>query len=98
MLNGQQMRRPSGVSSDLLINSLGTLGPRPRFLVFPLPFPLFLGAPLVLPLGLGAVSSCFLFKGPGLGVAFGAAALAAKGSKWKVTVGLVNTVGMQSNS
>ena len=81
MLNGQQIRRPSGVSSDLLISSFGTLGPLPRFLVLPLPFPLFLGAPLVFPLGLGETSSCFLFKGAGLGAAFGAALLEARGSK-----------------
>ena len=83
MLNGQQILCPSLVSKALPTNSLGTFGPRPFLLDFPLPLPLARGVLLgCAAAGLGCSSCLRLFAL--FGLAFGAGlagALAANGSK-----------------
>ena len=96
-LYSQQIRCPFGPSSALPMSSFGTLGPRPLFLLLPFPFPFpFRGE------GFGAScpgpsGECFRFVGAAFGDGDGLLALddepEAKGSRWKVTVGLESTIG-----
>ena len=77
------MRRPSLVSKALPTSSLGTLGPLPLRLVFPLPRPLGRGLPLVSEGAAFGWSSCLRLLAL-LGLALGASLagpLAASGSK-----------------
>ena len=79
-------------------NSLGTLGPRPLRLLFPFALLLsFLEGRSGLA-GAGGVSSCLrllalLAGAPGLAGAPCFGGLLAKGSRWKLTLGLVKTFG-----
>ena len=83
------------------MSSLGTLGPRPRFLLlfFPLPLPLVAAAFGAAVLVGGADSSNLRLFPPAFGAAGLTGAFAASGSRWKLTVGLDKTVGKSfSNS
>ena len=90
------------VSKAFPTSSLGTLGPRPLRLLFPLPFPLpFLDCRSGLARETGA-SSCLrllalLAGAPGLAGAVDFGGLLAKGSRSKLTLGLVKTFGSSTS-